>query len=402
MNKVILLVTLVFQIVTSITLFLAGRCIIIEENIQDEIFDFKPDRTCSEIVFDNVNLLVIPKNLFNDNPEANSINIQHSNVKNLNLSNIPGASALNIINILSSKISIKSNSLANLTNLNTVIFRNVIFEKIEGHPFKDLPNLIELKISDSNLTKEFIENFQLSPSVSAFKCLNCSIDDQILPQIIEGLNMLTDVDLSFNLIETYVYSKAFRNLILTSNRLTGHFNSSETSILKIRNNNITSIFIHPAIMIVLASNNSISEIMCNNNSEIIKLDLNNNKLSKFGCITLMTNLKNLYINSNNFTYFDQTWFTNLTKLEAIHALRNPLQAYPPDMFAGYENNQIRNINVDKFDYGHINLKKLYPNLLEILFLNFHIKCDEWKANLRALNSQNIIYFFNEAINCKIS
>ncbi|CAG9810889.1 unnamed protein product [Chironomus riparius] len=286
------LVLVLIQSAISGSMFLAGRCIVTYENISDELFRIKSPQKCTEIVFGDVNFSVIPRYMFLDNPDVNSINFQNSYVTDLKLSDLPRNSVLNEVFIVDSTISIAANSFENLTNLKKI-------------------SLNEVKI--------------------------------------------------------------LRVLNLSSNKLFGLFNSSKIQTLIIDNNNITSIFIDGATTSVFASENSITEILCSNISKIIELDLNDNKLSDFGCIISMKNLKILNINFNNFTFFDKNWFENLTNLNSIFAMHNLLTSYPPDMFAVSLDNQLREIGIDRFDYGYANLKIMYPKLLEVWFQNRRAK-----------------------------
>lgn len=397
--KLSIMAMLIFGISADIDPNDKGQCVFYNLSIRDENYYFEQTTKCSALKFNYGYFQVFPKLLLVLNPKATMVSFYDSSIDMMSFQNVTNSvnvKDISFVNVVIQKI--PKDAFNKVSNVKIITFINVNITNIEGKPLDELKKLRFLNIYKSNV-KNYQNILSFNRKIDGFKCVSCSLNDEVLENLFKKLNVNLSVDFSQNEIENFNCSFNPKSLIITSNELIGTFDSCHITDISVRNNKLTGLFIQKSAVAIDATNNFISEIKCGSDLAVEEFSIDNNKLSNFQCISSMFSLKLLNINSNEFQNFIPEWFENLKNLEVISLMENQLVNYDPIMFMASRNNRIVQIKIEKFNYGYEVLKHFYPNLREIIHDKLRIDCDEYFEISDDLLKQKIALTYLDTVNC---
>lgn len=225
-----------------------------------------------------------------------------------------------------------------------------------------------------------------------------------MKDIINSFTSPNEIDVQNNSITKFI-CESFRNLNLVRfainfNEVTGKFSTCAIQITELKGNKVEILHIQAETIEILASNNNISIIECDKEIDLEYLDLNINKLDDLQCISSISTLERLHIDSNKFTHFKENSFKNMKSLKTISVMYNNLTNLDGNIFfTKGTKNSISRINIEKFSTGYDNLKKYYPKLKEIFHLEHTGTCEEYMDIQKKSMELNISVYFYSTTNC---
>lgn len=414
--------------IKSLTLFPNNQvCKISDVNITDEHVQLNFQKNCNGLEFTNVNFKTIPLDILIDNPYAYMIRLKECLFQTaVDFYDMPRVSILDELHFESGEIEFSKKCFANCTNLKVLTFKNVTFKFIDRTLFNDINYLDSIQVRNMRISNEFIQALSSIKMIKHFECKNCGISDL---RILEAFNSIGHIVITSNPIEHFNCSSiqhlkkiertqpisrepnrqklsrdqktqlAILNMIL--NKLTGVFETCQIENVEIKFNQITTLFVRNRTLIVDATGNFISSVKCDDEMDIKQLILTNNSLTDLMCISTMTTLQILYIDSNNFKFFRADGFLNLNNLTTISALDNPLTYYDPKMFISSERGNLIGIRVARFDYGYDEIRNFYPSLKELIHGTLNQSCVQYENIFQILKIQNIRFFYENSYNCNV-
>lgn len=344
-------------------------------------------------------------NGFLDSITANNLLITNSSFTAIQKNNSQENKVINF-SIKNSTVSLLANGLKSFKNVKILCFQNVIFDKIDLAAFNGMTNIMQLSFSNITMTSQLTTAIRTISNINLFLCTHCNIDDETFDKILDGFNSVETITVMNNMIKRIRCERIVQNnlseLDISQNQLEGTLPTCGIIDINLSINKIEELYIQTGTIAIDASNNLISKIKCDTALETVVLNFNYNLLTNLMCITVIPSIEQLYIDSNNFTYFGLNSFEKMTKLRIISALNNPLLIYPPNLFTSTSKNIIMKITVDRFDDGYEKLRKNYPKLQEIFHDNFNGNCEAHAMATDVLKSQGIRLYLLRPSNCTIN
>lgn len=306
--------------------------------------------------------------------------------------------------VVNSNVSLAARSFISIQMLKNLYFRNVKFDNVDSEAFFGVPDMISIEFTNVKITNELIVAFKSLLGVKLI-CSRCELNDEKFSSILKALRFSQSISVMSNNITTLKCNEIANfdlvKLSMRDNQLSKTLSTCKVSNVDFSVNHIQMLIIQSGTKILDASNNLISSIKCEGSLDTVSIYLNDNLLNDLSCITTISTLEELCIDSNNFTYFKANSFDKLTKLKYISVINNPIRYYRPNVFTIRGKSTLTRINIDQFDFGYENLKRFYPQLTEVFHNKFNKSCEIYFNILETLKSQNINFYLFEPVNCKI-
>lgn len=311
---------------------------------------------------------------------------------------------VNYLNIINCTLNIQS--LNNFKKLTILTMKNVEIVKINPAAFTGLTKISFLGFTDIKMTNELSASFKNLKLVIDFRCARCGITDKYFLKILQNLKSAEILSFPSNSIKSVKCDEIARlemnQLSIDSNELYGIFPTCGVPIVVVSENKIDTLFIHSGTESLDASINVISSIKCYKFLNLTYLKVAGNLLSDLMCVSDISSLQELNIDSNKFTFFKNYDFEKLTNLKILSALDNPILSLRPNLFSFNRKNVITRITVDGFDSGYGSLAHYYPKLTEVFHKKINGSCEDYNKILNTLKSQNISLYLLKTINCTLN
>lgn len=341
--------------------------------------------------------------LINNSYHINKWSFKTSNVTLRKIENYRDDETFSIT-FYSSNVSLLNDGLSTYKILKYIGFYDCKINGVESGAFEGVEKIQSISLTNTEITEEMIIAMGSLTKLDSFECRKCKIDDSKFSKILDGPKM-SEVMVSDSIISSLDCSRIspmkIKNGNFDYNSLNQTVATCGIKIFSVTKNQIDILHIQNDTEKIYAANNSISSIICDRGLILTVLVLNFNKLSDLQCISNISNLEELSINSNNFTIFKSEDFSKLSKLRIVSAIGNNFTYFLPNMFSsGGQNNQIFRISIDRFDFGYEYLRKIYPQLKELFHVQFKGNCEEYFKRNKFLLDQNISYYFLKTVPCK--
>lgn len=339
------------------------------------------------------------KNLFN----FSQLTLTNSNVVFENNANFEDTAMMDIY-LINCSATFLNGGLSFMKKLNNLFTRDTVFMKIEGNAFEGIKNFGSISIGTSKITEELMSALNKINTIKYFTCFDCGLDSFNFPNFLSRFKAMDILSVT-NTEISYIECKSIKHLMLLQglfeeNKLNETFHTCAVDVMNIRSNQVEKLHIQADTRDIDASNNSIFTIICDSELDLIILNLNNNKLSYLQCIATIPTLQELYIDSNNFSFFKNYQFDELKNLRFISVVNNQFKYLKPNLLtsAVTESPLIR-IGIDKFDFGYEYLRDFYPKLQELHHRSMDVDCYRRNLNLEYLIDQNIRFYEQYPVNC---
>ena len=311
--------------------------------------------------------------------------------------------SVNHIFIINSTASFDSgglNSFKSLVNLNLI---NTKINKIDQAAFDGLPNVSRIEVTDTLMSDDLVTAVEVLMNINKLICMNCKLNDEQFEKILKSHRQLDTILIQSNEVKSVkcdeIKDMKLYELDLTSNKLSKTFQTCKIVSVDVTENQIDTLYIQSGTRIIEAAKNLISQIKCENSLNTVEINLNENLLTDLMCISSISTLEQLSIDSNKFTDFKLYAFEQMTRLRYISAMDNPIYLFRPNLFAPVSKSPLERINVDRFDFGYENLNFFYPKLTEVFHFQFNGSCEKYFQICNILKLQNISFYVFMSPSC---
>ncbi|CAG9812017.1 unnamed protein product [Chironomus riparius] len=305
--------------------------------------------------------------------------------------------------IINSTASFDAGSLSSFKSLINFNLINSKISKINPCAFEELPNVTKIDLTNTSLSDDLVTAVEALENIKKLVCTNCKLNDEQLMKIVKSHGQLDTILLPSNAVKSLKCDKIknlkLSELDLSCNNLSKTFQTCKIVSVDVTENKIDTLHIQYGTKTIEAAKNLISKIKCEYSLNTVEINLNKNLLTDLMCISSISTLEYLSINSNKFKNFKLYAFEQMTRLRYISAMDNPIYLSKPNLFAPESKSPLERINVDKFDFGYEKLRFFYPKLEEVFHYQFTGSCEKYFQILDILKEQNINFYVFKAPSC---
>ncbi|XP_058821743.1 leucine-rich repeat-containing protein let-4-like [Topomyia yanbarensis] len=368
-------------------------------------------------------LIEIPKRIFERYPSMTSLNVANSSVKSVSRYTFERASALVLLNMSTNNLQeIQSYVFSGAIQLTVLDLSKNNISSIDEKAFSGLNTLHTLLLSSNRL--KILKDNVFSPLGNLQKLSMARNNLEVLEKDLFATNSRMTMLFLHNNQLVVIEQDLFKNvneleyLWLKNNNLTSlEISISNVKRVNVMNNQLIKIKINTAVQELYLSNNSISEIVVDDFSDLqLKtLDLSWNKISSLDVISKIASLQNLDLSHNkigplNLTSFAKLstlvdlnledsqisnlqygTFSQLTSLQRLDISYNNLNRINFDIFTSshlmdeiyIEGNRLKDINYEE-------IQKIFPSLKKISIADNNWNCSYLTKMIRTMNGFKIV------------
>jgi Leucine-rich repeat (LRR) protein len=364
----------------------SNSCYIHEKLVNNVRFVRNDYSKYTKIIFFDCELKKLPDNLFQHFINAQKLEVK-SSLETLKKDDFKDANGIwEILFTLTEFEILEDEVFSHCVHLVSLEFFYTKMKSIKENAFKGLSYLKILTIIDSKLTTVLPEMFQPLHSLEDLKITKSDLE--ILPE-----NLLQN---NRNLKYLVISSP---HLVLTESTLNGvnlsflelQFCEScgllriPTEHLYISKNNLTKLLIVNHYHILVASNNAISDIKCEDSAELRDLFLSYNQLNSLQCIGDLIHLEILDVSVNKISDISGKSFEKLTRLKTLNLLENNIFNFDIEWIQSI---YLEYLNVDGLaEYSAI--RKRFPAFRELDVKAIHLNTTLTQAIENTLRGQNV-------------
>lgn len=362
------------------------------------------------LTFDGTNFTVLPQNIFISFPLVKTFFVSQTILQRLIINDFKNALNLKTVFFYETQLQvIPSQLFRNSPNIESLTFTTSPITKISKGAFGNLRKLKSLSLTYLSLTMYPSNMLMNQTALEMLDMESCGLTT-LPPDFFKNNLNLTRIDLKYNKIESlpdelFDPLEFLEFVTLNGNNLV-RLSTGKSREIDVQNNQLQELHITAFTKFIIADNNFISKITCNEASTITYASFSNNSLSNFICIRNMVQIKLLQLDDNKLVGLSSKAFNKLQSLVNLKLNGNPTLKTTIKMFRSLS--MLRTLWVDRFSSGYKNIRQQHPELSMLYLTTRSWNCSFLKQVANTLNSQKIYlryikeYEDFENFQCKLS